>query len=189
MGFIPFCLSHIRKPIQLYAKLFGTEEGIQAEELWGTENGLRACCQKGAIGIEAMQPKGLRQYMVADKDKGLRLPKLNDNQIINFHTYQIWLLAMLNNEELWTKSLEFAKTLQAYVNNDKKLSKKRGNQVNNILATTSKKAFLQTLTEIVPDVESFKEIEENAKVVHMMPTDNVPYYLTLIRFHYAGLRK
>ena len=187
IGFIPFSLEHIRRPIQLYAKLFNADEGKKAEDLWGTENGFRTCCQRGAIGIEAMQPKGLRQYMKADKDKTVKLPKCDDKQVINFHTFQIWLLAMLNNEELWTKSLEFARTLQAFVNKDKKLSTKRGNLVKNILASTSKKAFLYALSEIASDVESFDKIEENAKVIHMMPTDNVPYYLTLIRFHYAGM--
>ena len=187
VGFIPFSLDHIRKPIQLYTKLFGVDEGRKAEGLWGTEKGFRACCQKGAIGIEAMQPKGLRQYMTADKDKTVKLPKNDEKQIINFHTYQIWLLAMLNNEELWTKSKEFAQTLQTYVNKDKKLSTKRGNLVKNILTATSKKTFLLALSEIASDIESFSLIDENAKIIHMMPTDNVPYYLTLIRFHYAGL--
>ena len=187
VGFIPFSLDHIRKPIQLYTKLFGVDEGKKAEDLWGTEKGFRTCCQKGAIGIEAMQPKGLRQYMMADKDKTVKLPKNDEKQIINFHTYQIWLLAMLNNEELWTKSKEFAQTLQTYVNKDKKLSTKRGNLVKNILTATSKKTFLLALSEIASDIESFSLIDENAKIIHMMPTDNVPYYLTLIRFHYAGL--
>lgn len=187
IGFIPFSLEHIRKPIQLYAKLFDAEEGNNAEDLWGTENGLRVCCQKGAIGVESMLPKGLKQYMKAEKDKSVKLPKYNENNIINFHTYQIWLLAMLNNEELWTKSKDFAQTLQAFVSSDKKLSTKRSNQVMNILESTSKKAFLSALSEIASDIDSFSEIEENAKVVHLMPNDNVPYYLTLIRFHYAGL--
>ncbi|MBR5696195.1 MAG: hypothetical protein IKX43_08225 [Paludibacteraceae bacterium] len=187
IGFIPFSLEHIRRPIQLYAKLFDAEEGKKAEDLWGTESGFRACCQRGAIGIEAMQPKGLRQYMKAEKDKTVRLPKYDDKQVINFHTYQIWLLAMLNNEELWTKSIEFAQMLQEYVNKDKKLSTKRGNLVKTILASTSKRAILSALSEIISDVEAFNEIEENAKIIHLMPTDNVPYYLTLIRFHYAGM--
>lgn len=190
IGFIPFNLEHIRRPIELYQRLFGENEGRKAEKLWGTEKGLRVCCQKGAIGIEAMQPKGLKQYMTADKDKAVKLPKYKDGdteQTINYHTYQIWLLAMLNNEELWTKSQEFAQTLQTYVNKDKKLSTKRGNLVKNILACTSKKTFLLALSEIASDIESFHTIEENAKIIHMMPTDNVPYYLTLIRFHYAGL--
>ena len=59
--------------------------------------------------------------------------------------------------------------------------------VKNILASNSKKTFFQALSEIAQDAESFNKIEENAKVIHMMPNDNVPYYLTLIRFHYAGL--
>lgn len=185
LGFIPFDLDHIRRPIELYKKLFDEDEGNKAEELWGTEKGFRTCCQKGAIGIEAMQPKGLMQYMVADK--GVKLPKYDEKQIINFHTYQIWLLAMLNNEELWTKSTEFAQMLLSYVNKDKKLSTKRSNLVKAILSSTSKKSFLLALSEITPDIESFNKIEENARIVHMMPTDNVPYYLTLIKFHYAGL--
>ena len=187
IGFIPFSLEHIIRPIQLYIKLFGMEEGMKAEFLWGTEKSFKTCCQKGAIGIEAMQPKGLRQYMLPDKTKEIKIPKFSDKQLINYHTYQIWLLAMLNNEELWTKSFEFAKTLQTYVNNDKKLSTKRGNLVKNILSSSSKKSFLLSLAEIASDAESIKAIEENAKIVHMMPTDNVPYYLTLIRFHYASL--
>ena len=185
LGFIPFDLDHIRRPIELYKKLFNEEEGIKAEELWGTENGFRVCCQKGVVGIEAMLPKGLKQYMTADK--GVKLPKYDEKQTINFHTYQIWLLAMLNNEELWTKSMEFAKALQSYVNKDKNLSTKRRNQVKDILSSTSKKIFLLALSEIAPDIESFNTIEDNARIVHMMPTDNVPYFLALIRFHYAGL--
>jgi len=187
IGFIPFSLDHIRKPIQLYAKLFGFEEGKKAEELWGTEKGFRACCQRGMIGIEAMQPKGLRQYMAFGKDEDVKLPKYNEKQLINFHTYQIWLLAMLNNEELWNKSIEFARILQAYVNKDKKLSTKRGNMVKNILVSNSKRNFITAITEIVPEVEDFTKIEENVKVINMMPNDNVPYYLALIRFHFAGL--
>lgn len=187
IGFIPFSLWHIRKTLQLYTKLFGSNESEQAETLWGSEKGLRTCCQKGSVGTEAMQPKGLTQYMKADRDKSVKLPKFNDNNIISFHTYQIWLLAMLNNEELWYKSKDFAQALQVYVNSDKKLSTKKSNLVKNILESTSKKAFMSALSEIASDVESFSQIEENAKIVHMMPNDNVPYYLTLIRFHYAGI--
>ncbi len=187
IGFIPFSLDHIRRPLELYKKHFNEAEGNKAEELWGTDKGFRACCQKGAIGIEAMQPKGLRQYMIPEKGKDVKTPKYEDKQIINFHTYQIWLLSMLNNEELWTKSMEFARILQAYVNNDKKLSTKRSNLVKNILSSTSKKTFIQALTVIATDSEQFSKIEENVRIIHMMPTDNVPYYLTLIRFHYAGL--
>lgn len=191
IGFIPFNLNHIKRPLEFYKKIFkNSDEGKKADELWGTENGLRVCCQKGAIGVEAMQPKGLIPYMTADKKGEIKLPKYkedDDKQKVSFHTYQIWLLAMLNNQELWDKSQEFAKALQTYVKKDKNLSTKRSNLVKEVLSATSKKTFISALSEIAKDVESFDIIENNAKEVNVMPTDNVPYFLTLIRFHYAGL--
>jgi len=189
IGFIPFSLEHIRRPIQLYAKLFNVQEGKKAESLWGTENGFRACCQRGAIGIEAMQPKGLKQYMKADKDKTLKLPKYDDKQLINFHTYQIWLLAMLNNEELWTKSIEFAQTLQSYTEKGKNGRTTNSRQIDAVLSATNKKTFIEALTAIVSDSEKTDGIVEMAQIINQMPNDNVPYLLTLIRFQFAALQK
>lgn len=187
LGFIPFNLEHIRRPIELYIKLFGEIEGRKAEELWGTEKGLRACCQKGAIGIEAMQPKGLKQYMTADK--GVKLPKYDEKQIISFHTYQIWLLAMLNNQEMWDKSLEFAKSLHDFVAKDKSISTQKKNIIKSVLSATTKKNFIASLEDLVSNTENIGCIEETAKTVHLMPTDNVPYFLTLVRLHYAIIEK
>jgi len=189
IGFIPFSLEHIRRPIQLYAKLFDAEEGKKAEDLWGTESGFRASCQRGAIGIEAMQPKGLRQYMKADKDKTVKVPKYDDKQVINFHSYQIWLLAMLNNEELWAKSIEFASALQEFVKQDKSISTQGKNAVKAVLSATTKKNFISSLGDLIPDAVDVKCFEETAKIIHLMPSDNVPYFLTLIRFQYAIISK
>ena len=184
IGFIPFNLDHIRKPIQLYIKLFGAEEGKIAEKLWGTETGFRVCCQKGAIGIEAMQPKGLRQYM-----DGSKLPKkVNDeNQKIIFNTYLIWILSMLNNQDLWSKSMEFAKVLLDYSKSGKSSKTVNSQKVNNVLAATSKKTFISALTEIVGESGEREHIVELAELVNSMPTDNVPYFLTLLRFCYASI--
>ncbi len=189
VGFIPFSLDHIRKPIQLYAKLFGVDEGRKAEDLWGTEKGFRTCCQKGAIGIEAMQPKGLRQYMTADKDKTVKLPKNDEKQIIDFHTYQIWLLAMLNNEELWTKSKEFAQTLQSHTEKSKNGKTTNSRQIDAVLSATNKKTFIEALTTIASESDKVDRIAEMAQIINQMPNDNVPYLLTLIRFQFATLQK
>jgi len=185
LGFIPFNLEHIRRPIELYQRLFGEEEGRKAEELWGTEKGFRACCQKGAIGIEAMQPKGLKQYMTADK--GAKLPKYDENQIISFHTYQIWLLAMLNNQEMWDKSLEFAKALKSYAESGKKGRTTNSRQIDEVLGATNKRSFMEALSNIASDIAGIESIQDIAMTVNSMPTDNVPYFLTLVRFHAAAL--
>lgn len=185
LGFIPFNLEHIRRPIELYQRLFGEDEGRKAEELWGTEKGLRACCQKGAIGIEAMQPKGLKQYMTTDK--GVKLPKYDEKQIISFHTYQIWLLAMLNNQEMWDKSLEFAKALKSYAESGKKGRTTNSRQIDEVLGATNKRSFMDALSNIASDISGIDCIQEIAMTVNSMPTDNVPYFLTLVRFHAAAL--
>ena len=183
IGFIPFNLENIRKPIQLYAQLFGAEEGKNAERLWGTEMGFRTCCQKGAIGIEAMKPKGLRLYM-----DGTKMPKKaqDENQKITFNTYLIWILSMLNNQDLWSKSMGFAKILLDYSKSGKSSKTVNSQKVNNVLTATSKKTFISALTEIVGDSEEREQIVELAEFVNSMPTDNVPYFLTLLRFCFVS---
>ena len=191
IGFIPFNLDHIKRPLQLYQQIFGTDEGKKADELWGTETGLRVCCQKGAIGIEAMQPKGLKPYMNGDKNNDIKLPKYaedNEEQKISFHTYQIWLLAMLNNQELWDRSQEFAKVLHNYTAQGKNGKTTNSRQIDTVLAATNKKSFIEALTTIASESNEVNSIVEMAQIVNLMPTDNVPYLLTLIRFHYATLQ-
>ncbi len=184
IGFIPFSLEHIRKPIQLYAKLFGIDEGKKAENLWGTENGFRACCQKGVIGIDAMQPKGLRLYM-----DGSKKPKkaIDDEQKKLFNTYIIWIMAMLNNQDLWSKSMGFAQVLLNYSRSGKNSKTVNSQKVNIILAATNKKSFISALTEIVGECSERHQIVELAEFVNTMPTDNVPYFLTLLKFCYTSI--
>ena len=63
LGFIPFNLSRIRKPMQLYIRFFGMDKAKEAELLWGTGLGFKRACQDGIIGTYAMKPKGLEKYM------------------------------------------------------------------------------------------------------------------------------
>lgn len=188
IGFIPFNLEHIRRPLDLYKRLFGEEEGRKAEELWGTGMGFKTCCQKGAIGIEAMRPKDIEQYIISGKSKEGKFPRYDEDQIISFHTYQIWLLAMLNNEELWAKSLEFAKVLQDFVMKDKTISTKRKIIVESVLTATSRDKFISSLKELLPN-DDIACINDIAKIVLSMPDNNLKLFLTLIGFHYAVLDK
>lgn len=184
VGFIPFSLSQIRRPIDLYQKFFGMDSAKKAEPLWGTAFGFLKACQSGAIGLRAMEPKGLRDYI----EKG-KVPKIkkSEEETINYNTYKIWIMAMLNNEDLWANAQEFARELQLFVKKDKPKSTKRKNQVDLVLASINKKQFFASITEIVKEAENSGKIEDVAKVIHLMPNDNVPYFLTLIRFHYATM--
>ena len=188
VGFIPFVLTQIRKAIELYEKFFGMNDGERAESLYGTAFGFIKACQSGAIGIKAMEPKGIKDYI--DKAK---MPKYkekeNEDQVINFNIYIIWILAMLNNEDLWEKAQEFAQELFTYTQGAQQAKKDRANQINSVLASTKKQVFIENLVEIISKVENGNKITEIASIVNTMPSDNVPYFLTLIRFHFAAISK
>ena len=128
IGFIPFALNQIRKPIELYQKFFNMDSGNDAESLWGTAMGFSKACQTGIIGIKAMEPKGLTEYI-----KG-KIPKYSSDESKNviFKIYIIWILAMLNNEELWNIALDFAKELENYSHANSNAKKDKTNKVNKI---------------------------------------------------------
>ncbi len=187
VGFIPFELPRIRQPFELYEKYFGTNDSAQVERLFGTAIGFTKACQMGAIGVNALEPKGFRDCM----DKGI-VPKYtpaDESKTINFNTYQTWLLAMLNNEELWEKAHEIATTLNVYSLSEKNAKKAKSQEVTNLLAATNKRQFIESLIEIVKGSPESGQLPEIAEIIHSMPVDNVPYFLTLIRFQYAVVNK
>jgi hypothetical protein len=183
VGFVPFELPRIRQPYELYSKYFGTSKSEQVEQLFGTAYGFTKACQMGAIGVNALEPKGFRDCM----DKGV-VPKYNETdeeKTINFNTYQIWLLAMLNNEQLWEKAQQIAKTLNSHSMSDTNAKKVKSQEVTNLLASVNKKQFIDGLTAIVKGSQNIEQLAEIAELINVMPIDNVPYFLTLIRFQYA----
>lgn len=96
---------------------------------------------------------------------------------------------MLNNDELWEKSQMMAELLNtASTDEGKALSTKRKNIVENVLKTVNKKQFIDAVTEIVPIVSRREKLIELVRDIHNMPSDNVPYFLTLLRFQYESLK-
>lgn len=187
VGFVPFDLPRIRQPFELYDKYFGTKNREQVEQLFGTAIGFTKACQMGAIGVNALEPKGFRDSFI----KGVvpRYTPEDEEKKINFNTYKIWLLAMLNNEQLWEKAQQIATTLNLYSLSDTNAKKVKSQGVTNLLASVNKKQFIESLTEIVKGSPETDQLAEIAEIIHMMPIDNVPYFLTLIRFQYAVVNK
>jgi hypothetical protein len=189
VGFIPFELPKIRMPYELYSKYFGTTDANIVKNLFGTAIGFTKACQMGAIGVNALEPKGFRDCI----DKGV-IPKYNDSdeeKKISFNTYLIWLLAMLNNEQLWEQSQQIAATLSDYSKSGTKAKKDKSQEVTNLLVSVNKKQFIDGLKTIVDgsEAESVESLKQIAESINLMPVDNVPYFLTLIRFQYAVISK
>ena len=193
IGFIPFKLKDIVRPNQLYERVFGKpvflKDETKVSKLYGTALGLRTACQYGAIGVLAMEPKGLRAFFPTGDAKKIVYKKEDEEQRITFNTYLIWILAMLNNEKLWDVSREFAECLLKYEAGAGKAKTDRTNKVKQLLGAATTKQFLQNLIPIIDDEREVKEYENLGKIVHEMPKDNFPYFNTLIRFQYALLNK
>lgn len=185
IGFIPFKLPQIRKPLDLYEKYFGTRKKEEAEHLFGTAFGFTKACQMGSIGINALEPKGLREFIQNGKIPSYN--KEDEDKKINFNTYQIWLLAMLNNEQLWQNAEQIAATLNKYALSGEKRKTDKSNNVKAVLSATNKKQFIDNLTTVVEESLNKEDYLEIAKLINAMPGDNVPYFLTLIRFRFAAI--
>ena len=192
-GFISFNLIEINRPNKFYKNIFGVPAFMQdvkkLEQLYGTAIGLRAACSMGSIGVQAMEPKGLKAYLPSIKVTKINVKENDDEQRITFNTYLIWILAMMNNEKLWDISREAAKLLLDYEASAGKARKDRTNKVALLLESGSSKQFLQNMIPIVEETSEKQKFEDLGKMAHLMPRDNFPYFNTLIRFQYALLNK
>jgi len=192
-GFIPFNLSEISRPNNFYKNIFGVSTFMQdakkLEQLYGTAFGLRAACSMGSIGVQAMEPQGLKSYMPSVKDvKKISIKDNDDEQRITFNTYLIWIIAMMNNEKLWEISREVAQKLLIYTSGADKARTNRASNVEALLASFKRKQFLQNLIKIIEENKTV-DFEEIGKIVHFMPEDNFSYFNTLVKFQYALLIK
>ena len=136
-----------------------------------------------------MEPKGLRAFLPEGKGVKKISYKGDEEQKITFNTYLIWILAMLNKEELWELSCEFAQLLLKYEAEAEKARRDRVNNVENLFGAKNPKQFIEYLTTIVEDEKEVEAYRNMGRIVHMMPGDNLPYLNTLIRFQYALLNK
>lgn len=214
LGFFPFKFQHAQKLIGFYRILFGDNVAIKDASYYESMYGihLKRACELGAIGIQALEPEGLRKYF--DKDKMPNLSKSiisrkngqtdekyanlvqeaekkdYENKIIPFRIYKTWLLAMItkNKEELSDYTQEIAKAIYEYRAADKKGSTKRANIVQSqLFASKTKKGFLEALTEIISEVEEqrlsdFKDLRDR---IHEMTNEDFWYFVVLLKFDYA----
>lgn len=146
IGFFPFRFHQARKLISFYQKLFGESSVLSDSRYYENMYGIRIkqACELGALGIQALEPEGLRKFFDADKMPNLSKSKVTrkknqsdyefeitfknseqkdyENNIIPFRVYKTWLLAMItkNKEEMSDYTQQIAKAIYEYRATDKK---------------------------------------------------------------------
>lgn len=215
LGFFPFQFHQARKITHFYKILFGENAALKDATYYESMYGIhiKRACELGAIGIQALEPEGLRKYFNAETMPNLKKVKVSqkdesdeefeqiqkeveikdyENKIIPFRIYKTWLLAMIskNKKEFSDYTQNIAKAIYEYrtsVQKEKAGSMKRANTVKNLLSSKSKKVFLEFLTEIVleadPNVLEF--IKELRDRVHLMTVEDFRYFIVLVKFDYA----
>ncbi|NIK73905.1 hypothetical protein FHS56_001418 [Thermonema lapsum] len=197
LGFYSMKLHEVRSLIALYKKLFGAQAAIQDastyEALYG--DALEYACQKGTLGLSALEPKALRE-MYNQKKKDTRKHKNLD--VISFRTYKTWLLAMItkNKEEQLEYSKEVAQALHELLK--EKAQEKQGstrylNLVNELLESATKYEFFKALNNLVKELpaeherlSTFKELRD---YVHGLPVEDFRYFSVLLQLDYAFIEK
>ncbi|MDD4227552.1 MAG: hypothetical protein PHU98_14330 [Mariniphaga sp.] len=215
LGFIPFRFHQGRSILSIYKILFGENDALKQkkdyESLFGIH--IKRACELGAVGLQALEPNGLREYF--DKAKmpdystkkitpkngessesfEERRKKANQKEyenLISFRTYKTWLLAMItkNKQEDLHYSEEVAIVLKKFRADAKK--RDRANLIENeLLQAKTKKQFLDGLATLIKDVEP--ELLEKVKVlrdkVHLMNAEDFGYFVVLLKFDYAYQEK
>ncbi len=195
IGFIQLKLPELKRFSNIYNKLFTKQIGISNEkltELYESEYGFNVACEKfSIIGLRAIEPKDLKKYMPNAKEKGL--PKLKDDEksIINYSIYITWVIAMLNNEQLLELAEKTAVTLKEFVSQEGKVRTNRTNAVEKLLGVRNRKEFIDNITEIVNEDISMSGLSNELvnKIMLEVAPDQVPLFVTLLRFKYLSNNK
>jgi hypothetical protein len=195
LGFIKIYLPQIKRMFQLRDTLFINEkESVLSdkqikslEPFWG----FKAVCRNAIIGLNSIEPKGLRDYLPIGSYKYSRGKefKFSEKTYTTYLIYKLWVIAMLNKTELLKLAERLAAILVGYKNIDKN-DKNRGKtvkdqEVKNLFESRNMKYFIENITALMKNQNGnetvFKEVVEE---VLKMPIDNFPLFLTLIKFEY-----
>jgi hypothetical protein len=192
IGFVQLNLPEVTRLSQMYKALFGKMEILknvsELERVYEAERGFNYTCEAGVIGLRALQPKGLQKYMPgrSDKNEYPKQRKTLETQI-TYSIYISWILAMLNNKELLALAEKTAAALRDYVSRETRAKAARGNNVDKLLNSKSRKELIESLTVLLEDDAAMSETC-NAIVNEVMlniPQDNFLLFVTLLRFKYA----
>ena len=191
LGFVRLNLPEVFNLAELYDQLFTVPEGLAKgafEDLYKTEFGFKRACQAVTVGKRALQPKDMREFI-----EGKKTPAYTEGdaaKTLYFQIQETWIIAMLNNKDLITKAEALAQALSgAAVDKQAKVANTR--KVEEVLSSKSRREFIEGLTTVIQtgDGANTELFNEAVEEVINMPTENVPLFLTLLRFKYAYLSR
>ncbi|NML38969.1 hypothetical protein HHL17_17315 [Chitinophaga sp. G-6-1-13] len=188
LGFIALVPSEVNRLFEWREEIFFGEDTLlkasQIEKL-ETYYDFRAACKLGVIGLKALEPKALRMYMPKPFGGGKEFVYSKDTAFY-FYTFKIWLIAMLNKDELLTLADEVAAALIEFGRSDKKGRTIKVQLSKEIRESRGLTQFVDKLTELLDDVPAVRDtLRKVVEKAIIMPSDHFPLFLSLIRFQFS----
>lgn len=189
IGFIPIYLKSGTRLIDVWKQLYDNTDVFSSrdfQDLFGMH--IKRACELGSIGLHALRPEGLKDYM--NNNKNLTFKK--DKETILYQSYKTWLYAMLskNKEEIKDYTLELAELIQRY-RKEAKGTERKNLIEKELFGASSKKNFIEALTEMVSGIadEDLQKLKTLKDEVHLMTNEDFGYFKTLLKFDYAFIEK
>ncbi|UPK72080.1 hypothetical protein [Chitinophaga filiformis] len=191
LGFIKVYLPDIRHLYEFRDKIFINKEGVvlndkQIESLETFYN-FKSACKNGSIGLKAMEPAKLREFMPKGSvpyAQGKDFKFSDETSFIHYHLLKLWIIAMLNKTDLHQLASEVAKSLLDFERKPNRGKKDLDTLSEETRSASNIRTFIDRLTQILEadNREVFRNVVDQ---VIRMPSDNFPLFVTLIRFEYA----
>jgi hypothetical protein len=193
LGFINIYLSEIKKLYELRDTIFiNKDKSILSDkeiEQLSTFYNFRAACLLGTIGLKALEPDKLREYMPKRSvlyAQGKDFKFNNQESFLHYQLYKIWITAMLNKTELLNLASEMATALIEFEKGDERAKKVFSTISQSVRETSNLRNFIEKITEVLSHSPKNKGMFKNVvEEVLKMPSDNFPLFITLIRFEYT----
>jgi hypothetical protein len=166
----------------------------QIEQL-ETQFKFKDACAIGTIGLKALEPARLREFMPKDSVPSAQGKnyKFNDEEsYINYKLFKIWIYAMLNKKEIIQLADQLALILLKYENAQKEENRGKTGKGENVKKAIESRFFKEFAENIKPLItkENSTALEEIVQKAYLeITTDNFPLFLTLVRFQYQILQK
>jgi hypothetical protein len=194
VGFIPIVLPKVRRVIQLYKELFGENKYLKdantIESIFGNKNSIYRACERGAIGIRALEPQMVRDLMWKSDTKINYKPD-DELQVVSFQTYITWILAMLNNEQLLQLSKDIVQLFLNYESTTKRLKSGKSQAVKTLMESKTADSFLQELLSVAEEATAEEGVKllELIEQVNKLKSDNFKRFLILLKLQYTIANK
>lgn len=186
IGFVRLNITEAAELVNLHQRLFTVPKGMQEADfvrLYDTAESFRFACGHMEIGLRALKPRD-----VFRGEKGVpAAPKSTDSEKrLAFDTYQTWIIAMLNNKDLMPLAKELAEALNSFQMQDTRMKNVKAQMVEELLGKKNRRDFIGEIAKLLEvDGNNCELFERVVNDLMSLSPDNVPLFLTLVRFQYA----